>query len=236
MRNRYYDPGTGRFTQENPSGLGGGNPYASGSSGQGNYSMHVDGHGKIIAFFDDGDPNIYQHDHVTKSQLNACQAVGNTACGGTSIGRYREADKCEVAVILGDYVNALRNNPFKFAAAFRRHGDYPGSYDFKYTQTVYEVDGKLLRADEFGNYAAGYAGESAWGGLGHLAMRVGGIAVATYGREEPWHDLESAPMIEAGAARAWSDSPLAMRAGEMSVEKPPAQGPPLTSPAGCPGN
>jgi hypothetical protein len=117
-------------------------------------------------------------------------------------------DRCEVASILRNYISALSTDPGRFASE-----NYPAESDFKYAERAddarYQVGNQWLRADEFGNFAAGYAGQHAFGGLGHMAMRAGGIFFAMEQKAngertsgEHWSDRESSPMIDAGAARA----------------------------------
>lgn len=52
-----------------------------------------------------------------------------------------------------------------------------GAYDFKVNQPndTFEVDGNIMTADQFGNYAAGYGAQHAGGGLGYAGVRAGGI-------------------------------------------------------------
>jgi hypothetical protein len=49
--------------------------------------------------------------------------------------------------------------------------------DFKYTnwKDTYIVEGTRYRADEFGNFVAGWVGEHAGGGVGVLGSMIGGI-------------------------------------------------------------
>lgn len=111
-------------------------------------------------------------------------------------------DRCEVASELNNYVTALASNPGRFADP----DNFPIEFDWKYGDTgddLFQVGNQWLRADEFGNFAAGYAGQRAWQGFGHIAMVIGGIAVASQSdSEEHWFDGASRPMINAGAARA----------------------------------
>ena len=114
--------------------------------------------------------------------------------------------------MLEAYHNDLRRNPGRFS----NPNNYPTEYDFKYGDTaddLFHVDGRVLRADEFGNFAAGYAAQHAYGGVGHLAMIVGGIAVASLPYSgEHWLDATSRPMINAGARRARAEQAATMRA------------------------
>lgn len=203
---------------------------------RGNFSTHILPGGEII-HYDDGDPNVYVHeDNISRSRLDACNRAGDTACGGRAIGR--EHNKCEVAAILRDYVQALQNNPLRFAVFFSRK--YPREFDFKlyHRNDVYEVEGQWVRADEFGNYTAGYAGMWSWGTLGLLGMRAGGIAYAmTPNSGEHWDDRESAPMLNAGAGRAFLDDRSWIATMHGAIEKPPPPpGGPMMNPVGCGGN
>ena len=149
-------------------------------------------------------------------------------------------DRCAVAKILSDYIGALAEKPGEFADAVPLPGrgaraGYPEGFDFK-TETpddLYQVEGRWLRADEFGNYAAGYAGEAVYGASGFVVMRAGGIAYALDGSSgESRTDLESAPMINSGSARAQKDFPSGgMRGGVTRRGDAPK---PLTSTEGCP--
>jgi len=110
--------------------------------------------------------------------------------------------RCEVASALNNYVHALASNPGRFATV----DNFPTEFDYKYGHTgddLFQVGNQWLRADEFGNFAAGYAVQRAWQGAGHIAMLIGGIAVASQSDSgEHWSDYQSRPMINAGAARA----------------------------------
>jgi len=150
-------------------------------------------------------------------------------------------DRCEVAAILRNYVDALESQPGRFASGYRF--DYPREFDFKFTtpNDLYEVDHQWLRADQFGNYAAGYAGEAVYGGTGYWAMRAGGIRFASekdaqgnYISGEDPSDRQSVPMINAGARRALLDRGT-VEDGFLPMPPPPAGGP-LTQPASCPKN
>ncbi len=178
MRNRYFDPKMGRFTQEDPISFAGG--------------MNLYG-------FGGGDAVNYSDPYGLSAQSDT------TKTGQTPDTRH---GRCEVAGILNNYISALSSNPGRFAS-----DDYPGEFDFKYTEggadARYQVGNQWLRADEFGNFAAGYAGQHAFNGLGHGAMVAGGIYFAMERKAngertsgEHWSDRESRPMINAGAARA----------------------------------
>jgi RHS repeat-associated protein len=212
MRNRYYDRATGQFTQTDPIGLAGGlNAYG----------------------FAAGDPVTYSDPYGLSAQGDTTRR--NQAQNGNTDNRY---DRCEVATILNDLVTDLRNNPRSF---FPRH---PDKYDFRAEdeaahgednlQNYYQVGDRWLRSDQFGNFAAGYAGQRAWGFAGYAAMRGGGILYATLhgeGNEDPL-DLASAPMIHAGAQRAIQETGqnghLANRMSRTVT--------PLTGTTGCPRN
>jgi hypothetical protein len=108
-----------------------------------------------------------------------------------------------VATILNNYIHALGSNPLRFAAFGDRA--YPAGFDFKIEakHDLYEIGGQWLRADEFGNYAAGYAAQHAFGRAGHGAMILGGKYFARLGGSgEAPDDSESRPMIDGGARRA----------------------------------
>jgi hypothetical protein len=139
---------------------------------------------------------------------------------------------------LSNYTTDLQSDPARFASSA-----YPNEYNFKYHNEgeLYQVNGQWLQANQFGNFAAGYAGMSAFGDAGWAAMRAGGIWFAAMTRnaqgartaDESWTDLQSAPMINAGARRAHADATsrgsVSMRG---SVMRPKPQ-PPLTSRSGC---
>ena len=224
MRNRYYDPATGQFTQADPIGLAGGlNAYG----------------------FANGDPVSYDDPYglcSTKIDKGTGESVdGGTVCKldpivvtATPDDQYH--DRCEVAGLLSNYVRALGRNPFTFA-----DGSYPAEFDFKFNNRgdLFQVGDGWLRADEFGNFAAGYAGQHVGGEGGHGAMLAGGLFYAMsqrpYRSGEHWSDRESRPMINAGAARARYEQahngrPRGMRGG---VVINPGYVEPLMSTAGC---
>ncbi len=62
-----------------------------------------------------------------------------------------------------------------FEAAWNHSGG--GKYDYKYRQTddTFDIGGRVLGADEFGNYLAGYVGFRAGGMLGYNGVRAGGV-------------------------------------------------------------
>ena len=199
-RNRYFDPATGRFTQEDPIGFAGGlNLYG----------------------FAAGDP------------------VNHADPFGLSADTLRHG-RCKVAGLLKAYVEALGSNPGQFAAGFRG-ANYPPQFDYKYQEpALFEVGGRWLRNDEFGNFAAGYAGMYVYGTPGFLGMRAGGVVIAAdrdnSGKRvsgEHWSDRDSAPMINAGAGRAWLDHPSLPAAGMHGSGVKPYVGPSLLSTAGC---
>src|SRR5690606_33153545 len=70
----------------------------------------------------------------------------------------------------------------------------------------YQVSDFYMRSDAFGNFAAAYAATRVWGGLGYIAVRIGGISFAN--DEDPWTgeiedplDRPSLPAIKLG--RDW---------------------------------
>jgi RHS repeat-associated protein len=178
MRNRYYDPATGQFTQTDPIGLAGGlNAYG----------------------FAAGDP-------VTYSDPYGLAAESDTTKSGKA--QEQRHDRCEVATILNNYISALSSRPWQF-----RSGSFPAEFDFKFAEGAenarYQVGDRWLRADEFGNFSAGYAAQHSFNGIGHMAVRAAGISYAMERKSngertsgEHWSDRESVPMINAGAARA----------------------------------
>jgi RHS repeat-associated protein len=213
MRNRYYDPATGRFTQEDPIGLAGGlNLYG----------------------FAGGDPvNLGDAFGLCPDSLK----TNKDACIKADGGGGQAHDKCEVAGILRNYQRALLLHFRQFAGA---RANYPADFDFKiwHSGDHYEFDGKWLKADEFGNAAAGYAGQSVFGALGYQAMRWGGRQFASQKNsgEDP-SDRESVPMINMGADRAFLDAG-GVNTGEGFAPVPGLSDPqagPLTRPAGCSG-
>ena len=62
-----------------------------------------------------------------------------------------------------------------------------GTYDFKQNQPVdrFCVNGKWLRADEFGNYIAGYASTRSFGVYGYAAARIAGSFFGVFD-DKPW--------------------------------------------------
>src|SRR5690606_23724880 len=135
MRNRYYDPQTGRFTQLDPIGLAGGvNQYG----------------------FAAGDPLNHRDPFGLRAQSDTTQAASDSP---------RAVDRCEVAEILRGYAEELSSKPWIFVTL-----NYPSDFDFKYRNEVYEVEDQWLRADEFGNFAAGYAATYAFDLFGKAGM------------------------------------------------------------------
>jgi len=138
-------------------------------------------------------------------------------------------DRCEVAGILRDYTEELSSNPQRFARL-----NYPEEFDFKYRNEVYQVGDQWLRADQFGNFAAGYAATYAFDWFGKVSMNVGGIVTASRG-DEHWTDYTSWPMINAGyqQARLETANNGASSVNRMyGVSRRPYIRP-LTSMAGC---
>jgi RHS repeat-associated protein len=91
-----------------------------------------------------------------------------------------------------------------------------GIYDFKKNlpNDTFNVECKLLRADEFGNYLAGYVGYKTGGRFGYLGVRAGGLfydfVEAIFGQTRRPRgdakfdfDADSIEMIDAGSKRAW---------------------------------
>jgi hypothetical protein len=70
--------------------------------------------------------------------------------------------------------------------AYRNHSGN-GKYDFKANQPgdTFNVGGHQMKADEFGNYVAGYAGYKAGGEIGYAGVRAGGIL---YDFTDAWAD------------------------------------------------
>jgi RHS repeat-associated protein len=182
-----------------------------------------------------GGINLYGY--ANADPVNFSDPFGLQAKSDTT---YRKRhDRCEVAAILTDYTDALRSNPLDFT-----DGTYPREFDFKFSNRgeQFQVGGQWLKADQFGNFAAGYAGESAFGDVGWAAMVAGGVYYASQRNSngqrvsgEPWTDRASRPMINTGARRAYSDAmtargSLMMRGG---VVRTGPRGTPLTSKAGC---
>jgi RHS repeat-associated protein len=214
MRNRYYDPSTGKFTQEDPIGLAGGlNTYG----------------------FANGDPVSYSDPYgLSASCPDYVERGESCEEGQEGDGTVERHDRCEVASILTNYIAALGSNPRDFA-----DGTYPGAFDPKFGKTaddLFQVGNEWLRADQFGNFAAGYAGQHTLGTVGYLAMLVGGIWYASEkGSGEHWSDSDSRPMISAGAARARLEQSKDGRTrGTRGVgARDPGYVAPLTSTAGC---
>jgi RHS repeat-associated protein len=183
MRNRYYDPTTGTFTQPDPIGLGGG------------LNLYGYANGDPVNFFD---PFGLDCDKRSKR---------NEKCDDDSRGdgKKEQHDRCQVAAYLQSYYEELRRDPLRFANPTA----FPSEFDFKHGETgddIFQVGNQWMRADQFGNFAAGYAAQHALGSLGHTAMIVGGILVASQsGSGEHWFDGSSRPMINAGARAARSE-------------------------------
>jgi RHS repeat-associated protein len=218
VRARWYDAGMGRFISEDPIGLAGGiNNYAYAANDPVNLGDPMGlCYGRMAVFIlGEGEPCprrmglefLIDRWSGTRNGDGAASMSGvvYAASAGWQDERY---DRCEVASILSDYISALSSNPGRFASK-----DYPAEFDFKYAEGAgharYQVGNQWLRADEFGNFAAGYAGQHAFNGFGHMAMRAGGIYFAMEQKAngertsgEHWSDRESSPMINAGAARA----------------------------------
>ena len=197
----------GLLTQEDPIGLAGGlNLYGYAGGDPVNYS----------------DPfGLFRLEGAAAQQF-----VRDLQSGHASVEDPRVFNRCEVASILSDYVQRMRSGNFEFAVSLLgpEFAGYPGDLDFKFSEkgSSFAVGGRLLRADEFGNFAAGYAAMTAGGMEGYLSVILGGIVFAMQGRGEPWHDGDSRPMINAGATRALQDR----------VARP-GRPIPLTSRAGC---
>jgi RHS repeat-associated protein len=181
MRNRYYDPASGQFTQPDPIGLAGGlNSYG----------------------FATGDPVTYRDPYGLSSCRDKKKKDEECDDDRGADGIVERHGRCEVAVMLSSYAAAVGRSPGSFA----KRSSFPSEFDWKFGPTaddLFQVGNQWIRADEFGNYAAGYAGQKAGGWLGHLGVRTVGIMYASAPEsDEHWSDLESAPMINAGAARA----------------------------------
>jgi RHS repeat-associated protein len=209
MRNRYYDPATGQFTQTDPIGIAGGlNTYG----------------------FAAGDPIRYRDSFGLSAEENEAQNDSTPA---------KRHDRCAVATILTNYIGALTSNPGNFT-----DDAFPTEFDWKFSarDDLFQVGDQWLRADQFGNFAAGYASFHVFGHLGWIEARWVGFQYASDRDQngqrtsnEHWSDLESAPMINAGARRAGYDdstvngSPAARRWGIPAGERMQT----LTSRAGC---
>jgi hypothetical protein len=119
-----------------------------------------------------------------------------------------------------DQARKQASPPWGVFNAFNNHRPR-GKYDFKYYDAIdgvlddyYNVDGRRMRSDAFGNYLAGYSGEYAAGTIGYAGVRAGGIVIdftdtlASRARLSnlpnngfDW-DMDSVPDINAGANRA----------------------------------
>src|SRR5690606_11327353 len=167
-----------------------------------------------------GDPLNHRDPFGLRAQSDTTQAASDSP---------RAVDRCEVAEILRGYAEELSSKPWIFVTL-----NYPSDFDFKYRNEVYEVEDQWLRADEFGNFAAGYAATYAFDLFGKAGMNVGGILTASRG-DEHWTDYTSWPMINAGYQRvrlemANNGARSANRTYGMH-RRPYIQ--PLTSTAGC---
>lgn len=214
-RNRYYDPTTGRFTQEDPIGLAGG------------INVYGFADGDPVSFSDPYGLSASCPDRVKRDQKCDEEQQGD--------GRVAHHDRCEVAGILTNYVAALRTRPREFGSDI-----FPAEFDFKFGDTaddLYQVGSRWIRADQFGNYAAGYAGRRVGGRIGQLLVIARGLRYAMEkGSGEHWSDSASRPMINAGAARARLEEnndglPNGMRGGLMGRARYVRA---LTSTLGCP--
>jgi RHS repeat-associated protein len=81
-------------------------------------------------------------------------------------------------------------------------------FGFKHPEDTFDIGGKVLRANEFGNFLAGYASVY-WGAeVGYAAARVGGILFEALGAAVGTHDhfewdQSSVPYIDMGAGQAY---------------------------------
>jgi len=175
-----------------------------------------------------GDGNVYAY--VRNDPVNSVDPTG-----------LDEYDRCTVASILKNLISELSYHPGRFVF------DWPHEFDFKIidankpghsgaVEDYYQVDGQWLRSDQFGNFAAGYAGEAVFGAAGWLAVHLGGMwANVNVETPEGVLDVDSWPMINAGADRADRDYPSAGEIGWRAK----AGLPPLprlrrlTDPCGC---
>jgi RHS repeat-associated protein len=213
-RNRYYDPSSGRFTQEDPIGLAGGlNLYG----------------------FANGDPVTYSDPYGLSSTCPDRVKRGEECEDDRGQdGVVERHDRCEVASFLTNYIAALGSNLSDFG-----DGTYPREFDPKYgamADDLFQVGNEWLRADQFGNFAAGYAAQHVLVEVGHAAMVAGGVLFAMQpGSGEHWSDYASRPMINRGANRARMEQardgrPRSIRGVGI---RDPGYLEPLTSTAGC---
>src|SRR3954447_26870746 len=86
MRNRYYDPQSARFTQEDPIGIAGG--------------LNVYGFAK-------GDPVSFSDPYGLRAEDDSTKTSQKKSSG-------QRHDRCEVAGILTNYTSALESNPMDF--------------------------------------------------------------------------------------------------------------------------
>jgi RHS repeat-associated protein len=215
MRNHYYDPATGQFTQPDPIGIAGGlNAYGFAA-------------GDPVSYADSYGLSASCPDRVKRDEKCDEDQQGD--------GIVKRHDRCEVAGILTSYITNLRSRPREFGS-----DAFPAEFDFKFGDTgddLYQVGDQWLRADEFGNYAPGYAGTRIAGRIGQLLVIGRGILYAMEkGSGEHWSDSASRPMINAGAARARLENEkhgrvIGMRGGVWGRAEFVQ---PLTSTAGCP--
>jgi RHS repeat-associated protein len=248
MRARYYDPQTRRFISEDPIGLDGGiNEYAFGAGDPVNASDPSGTTARAMELrFPPLSPMLWDDlfAYFSSGGGGGAGNPGERSKRGKDEPRVNARhDHCEVAGILKNYIDVLAQRGM---IGMRPGAGYPQELDFKYQtpNDLYEVNGQWLRADQFGNFAAGYSAEARWGDVGWIAMRVGGIYYANsrnaQGKRdsgEHWSDLESAPMIDAGAQRAYADATIGGSVGARGgLIRTGTRPPPLTSRAGCTSN
>jgi RHS repeat-associated protein len=183
--------------------------------------------------FAGGDGNLYAY--VANDPINASDPTG-----------LKDFTQCEAAKFLRSLVDAMQHDPGRFfpqwPLEFDPKANDPGSggpkeRNVSTLQDRYNVDGQWLRSDQFGNFAAGYAGQYVFGSAGLALVHGGGIWAAQDPHSgEHWSDLDSWPMIEAGAwygARDRGDYlPGTAGAYGFTYNDPQSRGP-LTNPCEC---
>jgi RHS repeat-associated protein len=177
---------------------------------------------------------------VSSASHNSAQGpIAGESLGPNSSSGHRYS-RCEVAGILTDLVATLRQNPGSFFPHYNPRFDFRAGDENEHGQdnlrNQYQVGGVWLRSDQFGNFAAGYAGERVYGHAGWAAMRFGGFLYALWRTSnEDWLDLASASMINAGADRADQEAAASSTGtrGIGVVLRRPAPPVALTSRYGC---
>lgn len=217
MRARYYDPALTRFISEDPIGLrGGSNSYTFAANDP---VQFADPHGLDCELWGWYRVSTDRFGLVREQLLYTFQVgdCGESSRGGRTPPSWGVNPELAPVVVSECKSRALLRTmvaDLLASGVSKRWLLYPNDYDFKYhdfgpdstLNTYYQIDGVLIRSDEFGNFAAGFVGQQVMGKTGHAYMRGGGLLFSF--RRDPgdseidWLDRGSSPMIDAGAASA----------------------------------